>query len=111
MIISRQFQQILIQAAQAFKDGKVSTGDALLQKLRLAISRGGFDLDYQPHQKELMEVMGMIAISIKDAGGFASAVPWFEDVIKLASMAEPNSEDTAWDFAHLTECQLETDDL
>lgn len=111
MIFSQQFRQMVLQAQRAIAVGDVRTGDLLLQRLRIAIKDGGFDPNHPPHQRELMEVMGWIAQTVRKAGGFSSAVPWFEDVTSLASACAPKSEDTAWDYAYLSECQLESGDL
>lgn len=53
---------------------------------------------------DTLEVLGMVASTLKKEQQFEMALPWFEMLCDLDIKISPESEDTAWDFYHFGEC-------
>ncbi|MGA3058326.1 MAG: hypothetical protein ABSE70_09895 [Candidatus Limnocylindrales bacterium] len=103
MVISTEFFALLKELSGALAAGRTEEAERLDLEVRAAILpvRG-------PGAR--MEILGVVAQSLKKDGQFKAALPYFRELCAIGSVHAPSEKNTAYDYRYYAECLRATGD-
>ncbi len=108
MIISSDFSQLVYRLKDLLVNGQIKEAKQINDQIWNSVP--GI-LRTAQEQREALELVGWVALTIRESGQVEMALPWCKRVCDLAGKLEPRVEDTAWDYFHYASCLYEAGNI
>lgn len=95
-----QFLRLVMSIEQLVQSGDTAQASLKNQELKTLYASLKKTLSIE----DQLELLGFIALTIREAGQAEMAIPWQIELCDLALDVAPDSENTVWDLINLAEC-------